>query len=167
MNEVMSTAQDEKISIYYQDTDSMHIMDKDIAPLTKKYKELYGRDLVGKQMGQFHSDFKDGLISTEAYIISKKTYIDILNNGEFHTRIKGIPKTCFSDPLPIFEKLYKGGEHTFNLLESQWSVDPSTKKKINMITPKAKFLFNKNGSISNLRQFSRTVSFPNILKGVK
>ncbi len=64
MNEVMCLAEDMNIEIYYQDTDSMHIdarLDNKgksgVEKLSAEYFKLYGKELVGKNLGQFHSDF--------------------------------------------------------------------------------------------------------------
>ena len=48
MNEVICTAEDNNIEIYYQDTDSMHIGLDDIKRLSELYLEKYGRVLTGK-----------------------------------------------------------------------------------------------------------------------
>lgn len=86
MNEVMTLAEDLEIEIEYQDTDSMHIDSNKVNMLSEKYKELYGRDLMGKELGQFHCDFQSNIldanvrqiISTESYFLGKKCYIDKL-----------------------------------------------------------------------------------------
>ena len=57
MNEVMCLAEDLNIMIYYQDTDSMHIRADQYDDLCRLFKEKYGRDLNGKNFGQFHNDF--------------------------------------------------------------------------------------------------------------
>ena len=57
MNEVMCLAEDNDLKIHYQDTDSMHIRHTDIGILADKFKQEYGRELIGKGMGQFHTDF--------------------------------------------------------------------------------------------------------------
>ena len=57
MNEVMCLAFDEGCRIYYQDTDSMHICKSDLSKLESAFKSKYGRELIGTQLGQFHSDF--------------------------------------------------------------------------------------------------------------
>ena len=81
MNEVMCTAEDNNIPIYYQDTDSMHIENDLIPLLANKFKERFGRELIGKNLGQFHSDFEpivkggDNPVSIESYFICKKAYI--------------------------------------------------------------------------------------------
>jgi hypothetical protein len=120
MNQVMYTAEDIGISIYYTDTDSMHIPDKDIPRLQKEFKKRYDTELIGKDMGQFHTDFSltvpveeenrlgklkiknkncKNLISVESYFLGKKVYIDKLCGehpvtGEtmygYHVRMKGV-----------------------------------------------------------------------------
>lgn len=97
MNEVMCLSEEIGSTPYYQDTDSM-ILDKDkIEPLAKAFKLRYDRELVGEQLGQFHTDFEmyvdpietekrklesdgtlkitKGVYSRESYFIAKKTYV--------------------------------------------------------------------------------------------
>ena len=69
--------------------------------LVKAYKLKYGRDLIGADMGQFHSDFDEltgDVYATKSIFLGKKAYIDILENdkGEHsvHYRMKGIPLKC-------------------------------------------------------------------------
>ena len=57
MSEVMCLAEDEGQTIYYQDTDSLHINSEAVPPLAEAFQRRYGRELVGKEMGQFHVDF--------------------------------------------------------------------------------------------------------------
>ena len=75
MNEVMCLGEDLKIDMFYQDTDSIHLFDKDINMLREAYNNKYGRELIGKNMGQFHSDF-DGKVYTDenGNIIEDKKY---------------------------------------------------------------------------------------------
>ena len=120
MNEVMCLAEDIGAMIYYTDTDSMHIDFEMVETLGKKFKEKYGRELIGKKLGQFHTDFEfsgsyhivDGKLekvgdsmesegeikAVESYFIGKKTYIDKLEDelGQkcYHIRLKGIPSKC-------------------------------------------------------------------------
>ena len=115
MNEVMNIAEDEGHTIYYQDTDSMHIMNQHVPLLADSFRAKYGRELIGKGMGQFHVDFdlstgrkdEDGEdimcedIYSENFIgLGKKSYIDCLvgtdkDTGEkkrgYHIRMKGVP----------------------------------------------------------------------------
>jgi hypothetical protein len=113
MSEVMTTAQDENIPIYYQDTDSMMLHDDDIPRLEEVFMNKYGRKLVGKDLGQFssdlkaedHSDFgKSGhkiknIYATEGVFVGKKAYIlkvecededGKLWDAGFHSRCKGV-----------------------------------------------------------------------------
>jgi len=138
MNEVMTLAEDLKLSIYYQDTDSMHINYEEVDTLAKEFKNKYNRDLVGEEMGSFHVDFDlDGacgdIYSKESYFIAKKVYIDVLEsvdkNGENinsdHIRMKSIPTSCIKftsteqqlQPLDLYKTLYNGNSINFDLTE--------------------------------------------------
>ena len=98
MNEVMCLAEDNDISIFYQDTDSMHIYLDDVPKLAELFEQRYGRKLIGSDLGQFHSDFTP--INNEvpwakaSIFCGKKSYLDVLtdstNSIAFHARMKGI-----------------------------------------------------------------------------
>lgn len=102
MNRVISTAEQHGINIYYQDTDSCHIMETDVPKLAEIYKKKYNKQLIGEQMTQFHNDFDsfDGAVgniySRKLIALGKKSYLDILvdeqGNEGYHIRLKGIPK---------------------------------------------------------------------------
>ena len=105
MNEVFSVMDDNKQPVFYTDTDSIHMLQKDVDTLGEAYKEKFGRDLIGKNLGQFHTDFEmEGckeVHSIKHIPIATKTYLDILQGineetGEIvfdsHIRIKGITK---------------------------------------------------------------------------
>jgi hypothetical protein len=103
MNETMCLAEDINIPIYYQDTDSMHLSEKDVPKLEKAFKEKYDRTLNGKKMGQFHPDFEfedhDNVRSVELIAVGKKCYLDVLEGEDkegkteqhLHVRMKGVP----------------------------------------------------------------------------
>ena len=142
MNEVMGTANDNNINIYYQDTDSMHMDDDQIQNLANKYNEIYKKELIGKQFGQFHSDFshknkscKD-VVATKSIFLGKKAYIDYLEgtlpDGKkeycIHARMKGINeislynkantlqgKTISDKVFKIYEELSEGKQLEFIL----------------------------------------------------
>ena len=82
MNEVMGVASDNQIDIFYRDTDSMHMLDRDIPKLVKLFKEKYDKELIGDKMSQFHSDFSLGscknVIAIRSYFLGKKCYMDVL-----------------------------------------------------------------------------------------
>lgn len=141
MNEVMTLAQDNKLKIFYQDTDSMHIDDDAIEKLQKKFKTKYGRDLIGEDLGQFHTDFdsdkiKGDIKAVRSIFLGKKSYIDELvgtdKDGnkvfDYHIRMKGIPNSvvkyhakkkypndkdcCYK----LYKDLYDGEAIEFDLL---------------------------------------------------
>jgi hypothetical protein len=80
MNEVMCLGEDIGCQMYYQDTDSFFLKQNDLNKLEKAFEEKYQRKLIGKDMGQFHSDFtsRDGrsdvVGATECLFIRKKLY---------------------------------------------------------------------------------------------
>lgn len=133
MNEVMTLAEDNKYPIYYQDTDSLHIDSDNVNLLAKDYKDKYNRDLIGKQMGQFHTDFdsdilKGNIYAKESIFLGKKCYLDVLTDEsgkeDYHIRMKGI--SCASvkhhalmdydkDILELYKNLYNGNKYTFDL----------------------------------------------------
>ena len=57
MNEVICTAEDIGINVYYQDTDSIHVENDKIEILEKEFEKRFGRKLRGNKLGQFHPDF--------------------------------------------------------------------------------------------------------------
>lgn len=138
MNEVMCLAEDLGINIYYQDTDSMHIESDKINELALRYSKVYKRNLIGKNLGQFHSDFDyesdEEVLAVESIFLGKKSYIDkvrIVKDGktsyDYHIRMKGIPsdvllqkvKTCFdNDPIKLYKYLLAGKEVKFDLLDN-------------------------------------------------
>lgn len=116
MNQVADLIPPEKQ--LYTDTDSFHLHADCIPQLEIDFKRTYGRDLIGKDMGQFHSDFsfagslsiEDGrtvrtskkakgeIVSSRFIGLGKKAYADRMvdENGEeaYHVRLKGIPVQC-------------------------------------------------------------------------
>jgi hypothetical protein len=168
MNEVICTAEDNNLNIYYQDTDSIHIEDKDIKKLCEIYENKYNRVLIGKKMGQFHSDFKlkvegvkiNNIVSTGLIMLGKKSYIDRLRGEDkegnyyydYHIRLKGINteaielkiKQDYKNAYELYEDLYKGEKITFDLTAEG---------------NKCCFEFDKAYSVSTRSDFKREVSF--------
>jgi len=166
MNEVMCLAEDNNIDLYYQDTDSMHLKNEHIPMLSSAFKKAYGRELIGKGLGQFHSDFDlpgcTNVVATKSIFLGKKCYIDKLEGvnakGEkengFHIRMKGIPEKCihyvveksskYKDPMDLYEDLYNGAEVAFDLTNGG---------------SKANFKFNKDYTINTLSMFTRSIKF--------
>lgn len=170
MNEVMVTAENEGLDMYYTDTDSIHMCDLDVPLLAEAYKTKYNKELVGKELGQFHNDFSLGscsnVHSTLFIGLGKKCYVDVLkgdNNGEVktdhHIRMKGVPTGSVKGRAKelnitlgeLYEKMYNGNPETFNLCK-----DKDGYKKLC-------FKYNKDFSVTNRNDdkngFSRTLKF--------
>ena len=162
MNEVMCLAYNLGCHIFYQDTDSMHIYKADLEKLEKEFKNKYGRELKGKMLGQFHSDFpevKDGTpgeipYSIESIFLMKKLYIDKLTDSskkiDYMFRGKGLTQECikitakrYGGMIELYEHLYKGNEVAFDLTEGS----PS-------------FAFAKDFTVSSNEHFIRKVRTP-------
>jgi len=167
MNEVMTTAEDNQLPIYYQDTDSMHMHLQDVPKLQKAFNKKFKRELIGKGMGQFHSDFElDGCrdVYSEKFIaLGKKCYVDCLvgidtETGEekkgHHIRLKGVPngaimgyaKNNNKTPLQIYQELHRGKAITFDLLQDEHGKKIRFKKGDNMV-------------FSTVNEFTRKIQF--------
>jgi hypothetical protein len=165
MNEVMCLAEDNSMNIYYTDTDSIHIEDKNIEPLSILFKEKYNRELIGKNMGQFHTDFasniiKKDIIAVKSIFLGKKAYVDVLEgkdeNGivvqDYHIRMKGVSEKAIKyyclinklDPYELYNKMYKNETIDFDL---------------GCGGNACCFEYNSNYSISSKSAFIRSVNF--------
>ena len=138
MNEVMCLAYDLGCHIYYQDTDSMHIEVDDLNKLKEGFYNKYQRDLIGGNLGQFHSDFtsdegqENVKYAIESYFLMKKTYIDKLQLEDdsiaYMTRAKGITKNARyaranesynGNVMEMYKALFNGEEIEFDLTKGQ------------------------------------------------
>jgi hypothetical protein len=126
MNQVMCLAEDNDAKIWYQDTDSMHIDRCSLDALADAFRAKYGRELVGKDLCQFHSDFelkgsKGEVFATESIFLGKKSYLDILacdgnDSTGMHIRMKGIPSLLLSENTrETYMSLFEGTAHEFDL----------------------------------------------------
>ena len=160
MNEVMCLAYDIGCRIYYQDTDSMHISASDLSRLEKAFQEKYQRELRGKNMGQFHTDFtsdsgrEDVQCAVESIFLMKKMYIDqlLMSDGTLETMTRGkgltlnsinyLAKECFDgNKMLLYRAMFRGETQTFDLTKGE-----------------PRFAMNKDMSISNIDEFKRTIS---------
>ena len=161
MNEVMCTAEDNDIFITYTDTDSMHIENDKISLLAQKFKEKFGRELIGKNLGQFHSDFEplvkggENPVSIESYFLGKKAYIDKLTDNAgrigYHIRMKGVTGACI--------ELEADRKFDGNIMNLYKHLADNHNLTFNLTDVKAKFKNNKNKTVSNLTEFKRTIKF--------
>jgi len=162
MNEVMCLAEEIGCTINYQDTDSMHILEKDIEKLNEEYLKRFGRQLIGSELGQFHNDFEVGQdkgtipVSIKSIYCAKKIYMDKIScvkkgkeTFEYHLRCKGVPKKSLDkvckeqyddDYVALFTDIYNSKSITFDLLASG-----------------VKFQFNKDFTVCNIVDFKRTL----------
>ena len=108
----------------------MHIEHDMIPKLEQVFKQRYNRDLIGKSLGQFHSDFEmsngtSAKYSTHLIALGKKFYIDQLlgEDGitiDYHIRGKGVSQDAIQvkskgDPMLIYERLFKRETIPFDL----------------------------------------------------
>ena len=137
MNKVFSWADDCGVKIYYQDTDSTHLHYGDVDKADKRYKEKYGLELVGEDLGNFHVDFPyiekgcGEVYAIESFALCKKSYFDHLEytckegktiNGDL-SRMKGIPTSCIEyyatvhniSVLELYSQLFDGMSIGFDL----------------------------------------------------
>lgn len=169
MNEVFDVANDNKYPIYYTDTDSLHCNLEDVPKLEAKYKERYNKELNGKQLEQFHTDFdldgaKEEIYATKSIFLGKKSYMDYLEskdeNGNtihgFHIRLKGITKEGLEHTakqynnsyIGLYEDLAKGNEK--KIILNPYNPDTNENKVL--------FEF-KEGKVSTKKEFTRVVKF--------
>lgn len=169
MNEVFDVANDNEYPIYYTDTDSLHCNLEDVPKLEAKYKERYNKELNGKQLEQFHTDFdldgaKDEIYATKSIFLGKKSYMDYLEskdeNGNtihgFHIRLKGITKEGLEHTAKQYNNSYIGlYEELAEGKEKKIILNP-----YNPDTNENKVLFEfKEGKVSTKKEFTRVVKF--------
>ena len=174
MNEVMCTAEDLDIKIFYQDTDSMHIEKSRLNDLKDEFEKRFGRKLIAdpdetkRNLGEFHNDFdefdkhypnvkaedKPDCWAYTSMFLGKKAYIDLLRNEdeleEIHYRMKGVTLECI--------KLY-AKEHNMSLFDVYDKLLVNESITFDLLTVKARFTTNKNRTISNVKEFKRKVKF--------
>ena len=165
MNEVMCLAEDNEMKIYYTDTDSMMFENRYIEPLSELYKKTYNRELIGKDMGQFHTDFSapnmvGDVFGVKSIFLGKKCYTHLLEGknekGEiiydYHIRMKGINSSainyyCLINKITLYdlyERLYNGEKIKLDLTAGG---------------NKCSFEYNKDYTITSNSSFIREVSF--------
>jgi len=166
MNEVFDIANSYNYPIYYTDTDSMHLNFDEVDKIADLYREKYERELIGKELCQFHVDFElDGVDSnkcdiyaTQSIFLGKKCYIDKLEskdcNGKiingYHYRMKGVTvagleavsKNQFGNDM---FKLYS------HLIDNELEI---------LLNPKGKVMFEyKNNRVLTKHKFIRKLKF--------
>lgn len=169
MNEVMCLAEDKDCTVYYTDTDSMHIEFDKVKVLEEEFKKKYNRKITGKDLGQFHVDFElEGaakgaeIKSKKSIFLGKKSYTDYLESIDedgnkiygFHNRMKGCPKQTLSYEIKNnnFKDAFEFYKHL--LEENKLNAD------LTCGGTKSKMKWCKNMKIEYIDNFSRTLYFP-------
>ena len=180
MNQVMALAEDNNINIYYQDTDSMQLEDGKTELLERLYYEKYNRKLVGKELGQFSSDFSPSIsipllndkkrkikniYAIESYFVGKKAYINKLEieceegkiwDGGFHIRCKGVN-------MSSIEHLLKQPEHReHNIMDIYKGWYNGEEYALDLTAGETVCSMNidlKSNTITNRKSFIRNIKF--------
>ena len=187
ISEVFCLAEDLGHTIYYTDTDSGHFCESEINELATEFKNKYGRELIGTDLGQFHCDFENIAndasmsVSIKSIFLEKKSYIDMLqddkNNIAFHVRMKGIPATTleytanklFPDSIPVklsgglFKpEINDGPDGVYSIFELyKYLFDGNTIEFELVSTFTPRFEFNKNRTITSKKSFIRNICIKN------
>lgn len=183
MQEIFSIANDFNYPIFYTDTDSIHLLKKHIEPLSEKFNIKYGREIVGKDLGQFHNDFSiDGCInvmSKKLIPLGPKSYLDVIEGvdeltgkivRDVHIRLKGITGDGIEDKLQYIAKLnnkkFKNLDSKNRRIESaiilfeSLALGKKFRFYLNPTVHSPSFEYTKNGIMSRqVGKFSRDVCF--------
>jgi len=110
----------------------MHIQSDHIEVLRREFDRKYGTELIGENLGQFHSDFSSSLgrvmCSRQFIALGKKCYLDVLEveggKTDYHIRMKGVGSDAVRQcaerlgvsVYELYERLYNGEKIEFNLV---------------------------------------------------
>ena len=174
MNDLLNVFTQEGKEALYTDTDSIHMFDEDIPTIEKKYREIYGRELIGKSLGQFHDDFepiipkfnngvKISKKERKAYPqysigfigLGKKSYLDVLANDfnddiNYHIRFKG----ANSANIEAYCKTQK-----ITIVEFYEKLFRGEKVRLNLCAGKTRFDYDEKGRVFTKKEFYRCFDF--------
>jgi hypothetical protein len=120
--------------MFDQDTDLFHMNQSDVIKLSELFRDKYGRELIGKRLGQFHSDFAS-IDGTESFAIKsvfwgKKIYMDKLTNENgliaFHTRLKGVKNDVIGITANLLYPKLDSVEFKSNLFYPKFGIGKSS-----------------------------------------
>ena len=161
MKKVFSCADGCNIKIYYQDTDSTHSNYEHVDKIENGYRDKYGSELVGEDLGNFHTDFSMDNASTEIYAIGISSLVrrltQLFENQLIKMvrqliqnilKMKGIPTPCTKyyaeqhniTVLDVYTKLSKNKTITFDFTNDNTKLECRN---------------NENHTISNASDFTR------------
>jgi len=171
INEVYDIASTNNLTIYYGDTDSIHVNDDEIQTLSEKFTEKYGRQLIGDYMGQFHSDFKHknkdckNVVSEKSIYLGRKAYVNYLSGVDsnnvshscIHARMRGINEvSLINEARKLENKNMK--DNVFEIYEKL--ISESIEFVLNPSEEKMAFKFTSRGVQKRVTDsFKRVISF--------
>ena len=171
MNEVFNCMDKSKLPMYYTDTDSIHMNNVDVPILASTYKELYNKELIGKDLGQFHCDFTLGscndVTSIHNISLGPKSYLDVLKgvnaSGDvehgLHIRLKGITSAGVEAKLVEYGSVDIGRIEAAKSLFNSLAEGNSEKFTLNP-TDSVSFDFTRDGVYTRkVGSFKRMVKF--------
>jgi len=171
MNRVHHIAHQHNIPIYYMDTDSIHMLDKDVQRLSDVFKDVYtdinDGELIGTKLGQFHNDFSlkpllpnkqwpkfnpQNIRSVGFMVSSKKVYIHKLEvaaeNGETLTGYSFAAKG-FTE-ASVYDACLRHGPIVLN---PDFDINDPDAKDTEMTLPSAKLLHELYEDVWNGHEF--------------
>lgn len=157
MNEVLDIFNENKWPVYYTDTDSIHCNYQDVAKVNSEFKRIYGKELIGEDLGQFHNDFNlkgaTGEVYSKKFIaLGKKAYIDVITDGKIeadHFKLKGITEEGLQEMAKKYGGMFKFYEHLATGAKVPIVLNPGDKPMFN---------FSRKG-IETRGEVIRTVQF--------
>lgn len=180
MDEVLSICNEKEFPVYYTDTDSIHLRTDDLTKLSGIFKERFGRELEGENLGQFHDDFDlkggdDSEVKTFAkrsIFLGPKSYIDHVVavdrnckelKEKYHVRLKGITSEGIEDATKKFSNMpskyeknifglfnYLADGHEWSFVLNPYNKEENSKKQLFDIS---------NGRVRFRDEFIRKIKF--------
>ena len=161
MNEVFDLMSENKMPIYYTDTDSFVMRKSDRLPLSEKFSEKFDRKLIGKQLGNFHSDFSfklngqdvdPNLVTSIEFIpAGRKLYLHHLVatvDGKTHHSLQFKAKGCTVEGMWDAASRIEPGDAGMIELYRRLANGEKIKVTLNPVGKKVKFVYNKDNSVS-------------------
>ena len=143
----------------------MHVNYDDVDKTVDRYKDKYGLELVGEDLGNFHVDCDLYGATSEIYAVGslflgKNTYIDVLESTDKHgktinsehIRMKGIHTSCIQ---------YYAEQHNISVLDMYKKLYNNEVIKFGLTNDGNKFVCrnNKDHTISNVSDFTRKCQY--------
>jgi hypothetical protein len=161
----MCLAEDIGCHMYYQDTDSFFIEYDDLPMLKEAFKNEYGRELEGKDLGQFHPDFSsmtgrsDVKYANEMVFVAKKLYCGKLVMSDDSVEITYRSKGISLNSLDIAYK-NKHSEMSANdaIFQSYLDILGGETIEVDLCKGAPKFKFNRDFSVESLPSFKRKIN---------